>query len=161
MFLCARCERKGNGKKILSVLFGLLSDKQLERGLIMKNLNKLYDELQSRKDFKILRTGFDGGMGMFSSGNLQGMTVIWSYGGGWEHVSIDGKKRMPEWNEMCMLKDMFFEEDECCVQYHPPKSEYVNNIPYCLHIWKPIEKYSGKLPVPDSLLVGVKGVELK
>ena len=127
----------------------------------MKSLKQLYDELNTRKDFKIIRTGLDGGMGEFTKGCIKGMTVIWSYGGGWEHVSIDGKKRMPTWDEMCQLKDMLFKEDECCVQYHPPKSEYVNNIPYCLHIWKPIAQYSGVLPIPPSLLVGIKGVQLQ
>ncbi len=127
----------------------------------MKPINQLYEELNSRKDFHIIRTGFDGGAGEFIRGSQKGMTVIWSYAGGWEHISIDGKHRMPTWEEMCQLKDMFFTEEECCVQYHPPKSEYVNNIPYCLHIWKPIEKYSGILPIPPSLFVGVKGVELK
>lgn len=126
----------------------------------MKNLKKLYKELSERSDFIVDLKGLDGGRGYFISGSQKGMTVIWSYGGGWEHVSIDGKKRMPIWEEMCQLKDMFFEEDECCVQYHPPKSEYVNNIPYCLHIWKPIEQYSGKLPMPPSMFVGMKGVKL-
>lgn len=124
----------------------------------MKSLKQLYAELEARTDFKIISRSFDGGMGLFTKGAMKGMTVIWSYGGGWEHVSIDGKKRMPDWNEMCMLEDMFFKYDECCVQYHPPKSEYVNNIPYCLHIWRPIEEYTGKLPVPPSILVGIKGV---
>ena len=127
----------------------------------MKNLKQLYEELESRKDFQIIRKGFDGGMGVFTQGSLNKMTVIWSYGGGWEHISIDGKNRMPAWDEMCQLKEMFFTEDECCVQYHPPKSEYVNNIPYCLHIWKPIEQYSGVLPIPPSLLVGIKGVQFQ
>lgn len=127
----------------------------------MKPLRQLYEELSKREDFQIIRTGIDGGKGIFTKGSKKRMTVIWSYGGGWEHVSIDGKKRLPDWNEMCALKDMFFSDDECCVQYHPPKSEYVNNIPYCLHIWKPIEQYSGKLPMPPSLFVGVKGIEYK
>lgn len=125
----------------------------------MKNLKQLYEELEIRKDFQIIRKDFDGGMGVFTKGSLKNMTVIWSYGGGWEHISIDGKNRMPTWNEMCQLKDMFFTYDECCVQYHPPKSDYVNNIPYCLHIWKPIEQYSGALPIPPSLFVGIKGVQ--
>ena len=107
----------------------------------MKKLKILYEELNSRNDFEITQSGFDGGMGLFKRGALKGMTVIWSYAGGWEHVSIDGKTRMPTWDEMCYLKDMFFDDDECCVQYHPPKSEYVNNVKHCLHIWKPIEKY--------------------
>ena len=127
----------------------------------MKNLKKLYEELSARKDFQIIKQGFDGGAGMFTKGSQKGMTVIWSFGCGWEHISIDGKHRMPTWDEMCELKDMFFDEDECCVQYHPPKSEYVNNVNYCLHIWKPIEKYSGKLPIPPSIFVGLKGVEFQ
>ena len=122
----------------------------------MKNLECLYRQLEDRADFKILEKGFDGGAGIFTSGPQKNMTVIWSYGGGWEHISMDGKTRTPTWEEMCNLKDMFFHDDECCVQYHPPKSEYVNNAEYCLHIWKPIEKFRGKLPMPDSLLVGVK-----
>jgi len=126
----------------------------------MKNLKKLYEELENRTDFRILKKGFDGGMGVFTSGTMRKMTVIWSYGGGWEHISIDGKKRCPDWDEMCKLKDMFFDEDECCVQYHPPKSEYVNNLPYCLHIWRPIEECNGALPMPPSILTGLKGVEL-
>lgn len=60
---------------------------------------------------------------------------------------------------MCKLKDMFWTEDEAVVQFHPPKSEYVNNVKSCLHLWKPIEKYSGKLPLSPSLFVGLKGVE--
>ena len=123
----------------------------------MKNLKQLYETLETRRDFQIIKKGFDGGMGVFTKGSLKNMTVIWSYGGGWEHVSIDGKNRTPTWDEMCSIKDMFFSDDECCVQYHPPKSEYVNNIPHCLHIWKPIEQYSGVLPIPPSLFVGIKG----
>jgi hypothetical protein len=124
----------------------------------MKNINTLLAELNTRKDFDVIRTGFDGGMGVFTKGYQKGMTVIWSYAGGWEHVSIDGKNRMPTWEEMCELKDMFFNDDECCVEYHPPKSEYVNNMKYCLHIWKPIEEYSGVLPMPPSIFTGIKGV---
>ena len=127
----------------------------------MKNLKQLYEALETRRDFQIIKKGFDGGMGVFTKGSLKNMTVIWSYGGGWEHVSIDGKNRTPTWDEMCSIKDMFFSDDECCVQYHPPKSEYVNNIPYCLHIWKPIGQYSGVLPVPPSLLVGIKGMQFQ
>lgn len=126
----------------------------------MKSLKKLYEELSLRDDFKVIENGFDGGMGIFTRGPLKNMTVIWSYCGGWEHVSIDGKKRTPTWEEMCQIKDLFFENDECCVQYHPAKSEYVNNVQYCLHIWKPVEKFAGKLPIPPSLFVGIKGIEL-
>lgn len=96
----------------------------------------------------------DGGMGFIKIGRWKG-SVIWSYGGGWEHVSVCPlKKRItPSWNDMCQLKDIFFSEDECVVQYHPPKSEYVNMVPNCLHLWKPLEE---SLPLPPSIMVGVK-----
>lgn len=73
----------------------------------MKPIKQLYEELSGRNDFGILCAGFDGGMGVFTRGTQKGMTVIWSWGGGWEHVSMDGKNRMPTWEEMCQLKDMF------------------------------------------------------
>lgn len=39
------------------------------------------------------------------------------------------------------------------MQLHPKKEEYVNNMPYCLHIWKPIDK---EIPTPPSVLVGLR-----
>lgn len=88
-------------------------------------------------------------------------TIIASWGAGWEHVSMNDKKFTPTWEEMCELKEVFWKDEECVVQYHPPKSEYVNNLSHCLHLWRPIEKFSGKLPIPNSLLVGIKGLELE
>lgn len=58
----------------------------------------------------------------------------------WEHVSVHiveyGKQRTPTWAEMCAVKDIFWDAEECAVQYHPPKSEYVNIHPHVLHLWK-------------------------
>lgn len=56
----------------------------------------------------------------------------------WEHVSVSLKSRCPIWDEMCFIKDLFWKEEECVMQYHPPKSIYVNIHPYCLHLWRPI-----------------------
>ena len=46
--------------------------------------------------------------------------VIASWSGGWEHVSVSlpGQSRCPRWDEMCFIKDLFWAEDECVVQYH-------------------------------------------
>ena len=67
--------------------------------------------------------------------------VIASTGGGWDHVSVspgnNNRKVCPTWDEMSAIKDMFFGPDECVVQYHPAKADYVNNHPYCLHLWRP------------------------
>ena len=48
---------------------------------------------------------------------------------------------------------MFFREDEVVIQYHPAKSEYVNNVPNCLHLWKSQKQ---DMPTPSSIMVGVK-----
>ena len=55
-----------------------------------------------------------------------------------EHISItlDGKKRIPTWEEMKAIKDIFFNDEEECYQVFPKKSEYVNLHPYCMHIWR-------------------------
>ena len=74
---------------------------------------------------------------------------------GWEHVSVSRKDRPPTWDEMCQIKAMFWDDEDCVVQYHPARSEYVNNHPNCLHLWRPTHQ---ALPVPDSILVGAKEV---
>lgn len=78
---------------------------------------------------------------------------VFSWGMGWEHLSVSLPDRCPTWGEMCTFKEIFWLDSEWCVQFHPSKSEYVNNHDYCLHIWKPKKKY---LPTPPSILVGVK-----
>lgn len=72
---------------------------------------------------------------------------------GWEHVSVSTRRRLPNWTEMCFVKDLFWEPDECVVQFHPPRSEYVNNHPNCLHLWR---LKDGSFPMPPSILVGDK-----
>lgn len=54
----------------------------------------------------------------------------------WEHVSVSLPDRCPTWQEMCWVKDLFFDHEECVVQFHPPKKEYVNMHKHCLHLWK-------------------------
>src|SRR6516225_4312936 len=72
---------------------------------------------------------------------------------GWEHVSVSTRRRCPNWIEMCFVKDLFWSEGECVIQFHPPRSEYVNNHRYCLHLWRPRD---GNFPLPPKILVGIK-----
>ncbi len=71
----------------------------------------------------------------------------------WEHVSVSLTDRTPLWKEMCFIKDLFWSEEETVIQYHPKKSEYVNNHENCLHLWKPLR---GNILYPPSVLVGIK-----
>ena len=83
-----------------------------------------------------------------------GFWVVASNGGGWDHVSVTysnpKKKACPTWEQMCAIKNMFFEDEEDAIEYHPKKSEYVNVHPYCLHIWRP---NNNELEVPPIWMV--------
>lgn len=67
-------------------------------------------------------------------------SVIWGMEeDGWEHVSVSpyDKKITPSWDDMCRLKDIFFKDEEVVIQIHPKKSEYINKVENCLHLWRP------------------------
>lgn len=82
------------------------------------------------------------------------LLVIASDGEDWEHVSVhavsDGKIRTPTWAEMCKVKDIFWDAEDCVVQFHPPKSEYVNLHDHTLHLWKPV---GYDIKTPPQILV--------
>ena len=73
---------------------------------------------------------------------------------GWEHVSCykyNGFKRyIPSWSDMCKIVSLFWDEEDCVIQYHPPKSESININPFVLHLWRPI---GVELPKPPLELV--------
>ncbi len=92
--------------------------------------------------------------------NTSWAMIIASDGEGWDHVSvhiynpINRLERTPTWAEMCKIKDLFWDDEDCVIQYHPSKSEYVNNHKFTLHLWKPTNGM--QIPIPDSLMVGYK-----
>ncbi len=98
-------------------------------------------------------TAADGNNGAFAIPyQSYAFRVIASDGMGWEHVSISMTvKRCPNWTEMCFIKDLFWDAEDCVVQFHPPKSEYVNLHDFCLHLWRPT---SAELPRPTKILTG-------
>lgn len=71
---------------------------------------------------------------------------------GWDHVSVsvDGSQDQPTWNEMCLVKDLFWAEDECVCQFHPAKAVYKNLHPGCLHLFRYTK---GEFPTPPTKLV--------
>ena len=99
----------------------------------------------------IQQMGEDGGFARIQHPAGKGtMLAIFSWGEGWEHVSVSYNGKCPTWDEMCYVKNIFWNEDECVVQYHPAKKDYVNLHPYCLHLWKPI---GIDIPKPPKELV--------
>lgn len=71
----------------------------------------------------------------------------------WDHASVSlgtNAKKEPTWEEMCFVKELFWEDTEWVVQYHPPKSEYINFHKSTLHLWKPTVSV---LPTPPKMCV--------
>lgn len=75
----------------------------------------------------------------------------------WEHVSVTLPNRCPTWEEMCFVKHLFWPRDQACVQFHPAEADYVNNHPFCLHLWRPV---NGEMRMPPAILVGLKGAQI-
>jgi hypothetical protein len=72
----------------------------------------------------------------------------------WEHVSVRAtkdarpgseKSRIPTWREMCHVKTLLWDDEDVVVQYHPRASEYVNQHPHVLHLWR---WKAGAFPTP-------------
>jgi len=76
--------------------------------------------------------------GYFVSGKLRIISSGSDADSGWEHVSISCEARIPGWEEMNRIKNLFWKDDETVVQFHPKKSKYVNHHPYTLHLWRKI-----------------------
>ena len=75
----------------------------------------------------------------------------------WEHVSVSARSarqrrtRTPSWREMAFIKDVFWQDEDVVVQFHPRRSEYVNQHPNVLHLWRYMR---AAFPTPASHLVG-------
>jgi hypothetical protein len=78
---------------------------------------------------------------------------------GWEHVSVTDQTTRrsqlvaPSWEMMCRVKRAFWDDEETVIEYHVPISEWINDHPGCLHLWRPI---GIEIPRPPSLFVGIK-----
>lgn len=79
------------------------------------------------------------------------MRIVASDGGDWEHVSVSTKKKIPTWKQMCQIKELFWGDEDCVIQFHPPKSEYVNYHEFTLHLWRSQAEECAR---PPSIMVG-------
>jgi hypothetical protein len=114
----------------------------------VNNLKRIEANLKARGAYG-REVGEDGGRCVVDYKNVP-LRIQYSWGLGWEHVSVSTPQRCPTWEEMCFVKDTFWPDDEWCVQYHPAKADYVNVNPYCLHIFRPAE---ADLPKPLKCMV--------
>ena len=101
------------------------------------------------------KDGFNGAFRII----LNGLPIdcIASDGEGWQHVSVKYTVKPgypipapPSWSVMCQVKDLFWEPEDCVIEYYPPKSNYVNVNPSVLHLWRPLNQ---TIPMPPINMV--------
>ncbi len=88
-------------------------------------------------------------------GNTRKLKVMVGDGDGWDHVSVSrpNHNECPTWDDMCWIKNLFFDANEAVFQVHPRVADYVNFHPGCLHMWRP---HGDTIPRPPPLMVGPK-----
>ena len=107
--------------------------------------------LKGKAPWGLESTEADGNNGAFLIRTRSGaLRVIASDGGLWEHCSVSLGGRCPTWAEMCLVKDLFWDPEDAVMQLHPPASTYVNNHPFTLHLWRPVDR---AIPMPPIVMV--------
>ena len=120
---------------------------------------KSIEEIKQCRALFVEREGKDGGQCKLFT-NKHTYMIIFSKGGGWEHVSVSilDSIDIPTWDLMCAVKSIFWNKDEAVIQVHPPVDEYVNNVDNCLHLWR---CYYKDMVLPPACFVGVKDGQTK
>ncbi len=121
---------------------------------------KFPDQFRSKSSGTVYDTKDGDPFGMFvipssASSSVRALKVIANDGleTGWDHVSVSlfgDSQKCPSWNEMCRVKELFWDDDECIVQFHPAKSDHINLHNGCLHLWKYVH---GEFPTPPKICV--------
>ena len=102
-------------------------------------------------NWSIKKLGSDGGF--YKSRN--GLAVIISCcvesdGKNWVHLSVSRKNSIPTWGELVDVKEIFLGKNAVAIQVLPPRSEWVNVHPFCLHLYQCLDDR----PVPDFRKLG-------
>lgn len=63
----------------------------------------------------------------------------------WIHMSVSHQSRLPTWQELREMKDLFIGKDRLAVQILPREKDYYNMHPHVLHLWCCLDGD----PVPD------------
>ena len=80
---------------------------------------KTINQIKKNKLIMVQKIAADGGWAYVNLGDKRMALLVFSWGSGWDHVSVSYRNRCCTWEEMCQIKDMFFRDDETVVQYHP------------------------------------------
>jgi hypothetical protein len=102
-------------------------------------------------NWSIKKRGFNGGW--YKS--RDGLAVIISScqeqdGKLWVHLSVSRKKSIPTWADLVKVKELFLGTDALAIQVLVPRSEWVNDHEFCLHLYQCLDDR----PIPDFRKLG-------
>ena len=130
-----------------------------------------FEEIKATRNIVIKGKAGNTGLGGSYYDSISGkwLNFIFSNQLGWEHLSVSTPSKTPTWDQMCKMKEIFWKDDETCIEYHPAKDQYVNMHSHCLHIWRPViddnflnePESKEQFPVPPHFLVGFRDDEEK
>lgn len=69
----------------------------------------------------------------------------------WYHVSYSRSDRVPDHDDTCLVRRVFFKPEALVLAVFPPTDEYVNHHQFCLHLW---QRIGGARVVPDLRVPG-------
>lgn len=96
-------------------------------------------------NWEVLQTYVNGLIARSNTGLKVLMTCDYKADGKrWLHVSCSRLNRIPNWDDMKKMKELFI-GDKLAIQVFPPKDQYVNINQYVLHLWVPVDD----LDLPD------------
>ena len=104
------------------------------------NLTRLYSPLALPAGWQFQETTSGPLAGQFRYAN-KGLLVIftadrlWGDNKIWLHVSMSRQNRLPSYEDMTMVKDIFIGKLRQALQIFPREDRHVNIHPFCLHLW--------------------------
>lgn len=103
------------------------------------------------QNWKVIRLSKDGA----AYKNRTGLAVIISCcveadGLSWVHLSVSKRKQFPTWDEFVQVKELFLGRESLALQVLPPRTEWVNDHPFCLHLYQCLDQR----PTPDFRKLG-------
>lgn len=64
----------------------------------------------------------------------------------WAHVSVSRADRLPSWEDLKWIKDLFIGRHRPAYQVLPRAEAFVSIHPFCLHLWTPVDDGPDPLP---------------
>lgn len=120
----------------------------------MRKTEQIKEVLTEQKIwFEVYGSAWDGLKIAFVIGDRR-YCCIASWNMGWDHVSVHMEmlkgaatyEQIPLWDDMCIVRGIFFKPHEWAMQLHPPESKNISAHNEVLHLWRPQKKSIPKPP---------------